>query len=106
MGRDAARQPEQGREPNWPPQKLPHEEGPVHLGGTRPWDPGGKPPREKSKRPVEAIDIAPGIDAHKQNKNTWPCKSQVSQTAPATEKTMHLPHLPLPHAGRWWLLEK
>ena len=35
--------------------------------GTGPWDPGGGPAGERilnSKRPTEAMDIAPGIDAH------------------------------------------
>jgi len=38
--------------------------------GAAPWDPGGRLPREQtldSKGPIEAMDIAPGIDAPQHN---------------------------------------
>jgi len=51
------------------------------------WDPGGKPAEEeivKTKGPVEAMDTAPGINAHNKNdvaginetKETWPHQNQ------------------------------
>ena len=43
------------------------------------WDPGGKSTRKqilKSKRPVEAKDIAPVIDARNKARNTWPHQNQ------------------------------
>ena len=49
--------------------------------GPSPWDLGGRPPREqhfKLKRPVEAMDIAPGIDAH--TKETWSQKNKSAGT--------------------------
>jgi len=58
--------------PGWPPQEPAHEAVPTTSEGQGPWDPGGRPPRERtldSKRPVEAMDIVPGIVAH--NKTTW-----------------------------------
>lgn len=65
------------------------------------WDPAGRPPGEEifgCKGPVKANknDTA-DIDARKQNRETWSCKSKVSDTAPATERTTHLyKHRPIP----------
>src|SRR5260221_3696828 len=55
---------------------------PVHLGGTRPWDPGGRSLREQifeSKRPVEANKKdAAGTNAHNETR-TWPPEESVRQ---------------------------
>jgi len=79
---DAARQPKRGRSRAQSAVASTIARGrPIRLGGTRPWGSwtptqdlegtSGKSPREhvfESKRPVEAIDTAPGIDAHWHNK--------------------------------------
>jgi hypothetical protein len=84
--RELERCPDKGeREPVWlpgeapradkgavdmPPREPPHEAVLSTWEGRGPWDPGGRPLRKyiaKSKGPVEAVDIAPGIDAHSTN---------------------------------------
>ena len=71
--REASQQgnPNEGEhEPDWAPREVPREHIPSTWEGAAPWDPGGKPPRERTlntKRPVEAIDIALGIDAPQHN---------------------------------------
>ena len=57
-------------EPSWPLRELSHKAMPSTWEGAAPWDPGGRLPRERtlnSKGPVEAMDIAPGIDAPQHN---------------------------------------
>jgi len=68
-----------GHEVNVPPQRSPNKGKSKHNvpprrdpneGALTTWDPGGRMPKGqilKSKRPVEAMDIAPGIVAHKKN---------------------------------------
>ena len=59
--------PEVRREPSWSPQKPSREDVLSTWEGPGPWDRGGRPPWEhiiESKWPVEAMDIARGIDAH------------------------------------------
>jgi len=54
--------------PGWPPQEPAHKAVPTTSEGQGPWDLGGRPPRERtldSKWPVEAMNIALGIVAHK-----------------------------------------
>ena len=60
------------------------------MGALAIWDPGGRPPRERTlnlKRPVEAMNIAAGIIAHK--KNTGCAKSSQSMHH-HEQSTMHL----------------
>src|SRR5712691_7004677 len=55
---------------------------PVHLGGARPWDPGGRSLREQifeAKRPVEANKKdAAGTNAHNETR-TWPPEESVRE---------------------------
>jgi len=57
------------------------------------WDPGGRPPGEEISSPKGLLRQTTRRGGHRRpqtNRETWPCKSQVSQTAPATETTTHL----------------
>ena len=66
----------------------------LSVGALPLWDPGGRPPREQtlnSKRPVEAMNIAAGINApqqkrcsghHRPQENPWLYRSGVSLSVP------------------------
>src|SRR6266581_8479806 len=56
---------------------------PVHLGGTRPlgsWREATRGANLQVERPVEAMDIAAGIDAHNKTRNTLAVPSQSFST--------------------------
>ena len=58
------------REPSWLSQEPSHEAIPSTWEGAAPWDPGGRPPRGqtlKPKGPIEAMNIAVGIDTPQRN---------------------------------------
>ena len=80
--------------PSWPSQETSHKAIPSTWEGVALWDPGGRPPRERTlnlKGPVEATDIAVGIDAPQQKcrtrhrrpqENPWLYRSGVSLPVP------------------------
>ena len=93
-----------GREVNKPPHEALPQKGERNVealsrkrerhpnkGALALWDLGGRPPRERtldSKRPIEAIDTAPGIVAHKKNPGCAEVES-VKQHHPE-QSTTHL----------------
>jgi len=99
--------------PSWPLPELPCEDVLSTWEGPGPWDPGGGPAGKRivnSKRPVEAMDIAAGIDAH--NKMMQQASSptrktlavgQSASTIPKSQPCTFIPllHCPIPPPSRF-----
>ena len=90
--------------PSWPLRGPSHKAVPSTWEGAAPWDPGGRPPRErtlKSKGPVEAMNTAAGIDAPQRNvalgiiahKKTPGCaeSNQSASTIPKSQPRTFIP---------------
>ena len=76
-------------EQDWSPRELSREGRPVLLGGSRPlgsWKEANWRANFQSRkgllRPTETTQLA-STNATMQQEKCWPCKGQVSQTAPA-----------------------